>query len=112
MGIAEELERLQSLRERGAISEDEYARAKAQALGEAPAAAHTSSGAAGGAASFLHRLARSRTDRLIGGVCGGLGQHTGLPSWAWRVIFCLISLYFGAGILLYLLLWVFLPVEA
>jgi phage shock protein C len=105
MGIAEELEKLQALRDRGAINEEEFARAKAQALGE------TSNTHTGTRPSFLHQLARSRRDRFVGGVCGGLGQHTDLPSWAWRVIFCLTSLYFGVGFLIYVLLWVFLPEE-
>jgi phage shock protein C len=105
MSIADELERLQSLRERGAISDEEFARAKAQVLGASAA------GRNGTHDSFLHRLARSRNDRLIGGVCGGLGHSTNLPSWAWRVIFCLTLLYFGAGLLIYLLLWIFLPQE-
>jgi phage shock protein PspC (stress-responsive transcriptional regulator) len=106
MGISDELERLQSLRERGALSDEEYARAKAQVLQGAPLSSSPASHP-----SFLHRLVRSRTDRVIGGVCGGLGKHTDLPSWAWRVIFCVISLYFGAGLLFYLLLWIFLPLE-
>jgi phage shock protein PspC (stress-responsive transcriptional regulator) len=103
MSIAEELEKLQSLRERGVISEQEFARAKAQALDGAPPV--------DGTRSFLHQLARSRSDRFIGGVCGGLGRHTDLPSWAWRLIFCLTLLYFGAGLLIYILLWLFLPQE-
>ena len=107
MSVSDELERLQSLRERGALTEDEYARAKAQVLQGAP---RPNSGT-GSHPSFLHRLVRSRTDRVIGGVCGGLGKHTDLPPWAWRVIFCLISLYFGAGVLFYILLWIFLPLE-
>ncbi len=106
MGISDELERLQALRERGALSEEEYARAKAQVLQGTPVPSPL-----GGHPSFLHRLARSRTDRVIGGVCGGLGKHTDLPPWAWRVIFCLVSLYFGAGLLFYILLWIFLPLE-
>lgn len=106
MGISEELERLQSLRERGALTEEEYARAKAQVLQGVPLPS-----VGPGHATFLHRLARSRSDRLIGGVCGGLGKHTDLPSWAWRVIFCVVSLYFGAGLLFYILLWIFLPLE-
>jgi phage shock protein C len=112
MSLSEELERLQSLRERGALSEEEYARAKAQVLENATRAAGSAT-PAGQAPhpSLLHRLARSRTDRLIGGVCGGLGKHTDLPSWAWRVIFCVVSLYFGAGLLFYILLWIFLPLE-
>ncbi len=104
MSIVEEFEKLQSLRDRGAISEEEFARAKAQVLdGERPFE---------GTRSFLHQLKRSRSDRLIGGVCGGLGHHTDLPSWAWRVIFCLTSLYFGVGVLIYLLLWLLLPQES
>lgn len=134
MSLTDELERLQSLRERGALSEAEYARAKASVLGETSAAGADASAGGGigpgaGAAgadsgfvsdsgpfasekTFFRQLARSRTDRWLGGVCGGLGRHTALPSWAWRLIFCLVSLYFGSGILFYVLLWIFLPAEA
>ena len=112
MTVSEELERLQALRERGALSEAEYAQAKAHVLGGAPAGAGGAAGAAGAAGAhnnFLHRLTRSATDRVIGGVCGGLGAHTGLPSWAWRVIFCATVFYFGIGLIFYLLLWIFTP---
>lgn len=98
MSISEELEKLQSLRDRGVISEQEFLQAKAHVLD------HNR--------SFLQQLTRSRTDRFIGGVCGGLGRHTDLPSWAWRVMFALTLLYFGAGLLIYLLLWLFLPLES
>jgi phage shock protein C len=113
MSLSDELEKLQALRDRGTLSEEEFARAKAQLLaqplpGVAPHVTAEST-TPSAASTFLHRLARSRTDRLLGGVCGGLGAHTGLPSWAWRVIFCLTGLYFGVGVLLYLLLWLFLP---
>lgn len=104
MSIAEELERLQSLRDRGVISEEEFVRAKSHALDAAPRS--------GDARSFLQHLQRSRGDCYLGGVCGGLGRHTDLPSWAWRVIFCLTTLYFGAGLLIYVLLWLFLPRES
>ncbi len=107
MSIAGELEKLQALRDRGAISEEEFARAKAQVLGGAPSPPASDTGAR----SLLHTLVRSRTDRIVGGVCGGLGRHTDLPSWAWRVIFCLTMLYFGVGLLIYILLWLFLPLE-
>jgi phage shock protein PspC (stress-responsive transcriptional regulator) len=136
MGIADELERLQTLRERGALSQEEFERAKAHVLSSAgtgeeaaagvgepgaDAAAGIGSGAAyradipssaGAEKSFFRQLARSQSDRLLGGVCGGLGRHTDLPSWAWRLIFCLVTLYFGSGILFYLLLWIFLPLES
>jgi phage shock protein C len=103
MSVVEELERLQALRDRDAISAEEYTRAKAQLLdphGETQTGIHH---------SLLHRLARSKSDRIIGGVCGGLGAHTDLPPWAWRLIFCLSFLYFGAGLLIYVLLWLLLP---
>ena len=102
MTVAEELERLKSLRESGSLSEVEYAQAKARVLGATGTPPHT---------TFLHRLSLSRTDRVIGGVCGGLGAHTGLPSWAWRVIFCISVLYFGIGLVFYILLWIFIPTD-
>jgi phage shock protein C len=118
MGIAEELERLQALRDRGALSPDEFERAKARVLAaagaESPgagAAPTTGNTGAGAGQSFFRQLARSQSDRVLGGVCGGLGRHTDLPSWAWRLIFCLVTLYFGSGILFYVLLWIFLPLE-
>jgi phage shock protein PspC (stress-responsive transcriptional regulator) len=107
MTLADEIERLQALRERGALSEDEFQRAKARLLDQPPAAPF-----APPHDSFLHRLSRSRTDRVLGGVCGGLGRHTGLPSWVWRVLFCAAALYFGIGMLAYVLLWLFMPLEA
>jgi phage shock protein PspC (stress-responsive transcriptional regulator) len=102
MTTADELEKLRALHERGALNDSEYARAKAQLLG----------GAVPDPNSVLRRLARSRTDRVISGVCGGLGAHTGLPSWAWRVLFVASVVCFGFGILIYVLLWLFLPQEA
>jgi len=119
MSLTDELERLQALRERGALSEAEYERAKERVLGDAPGAGPAPSSSAPGdngvfatERAFLRQLARSRSDRWIGGVCGGLGRHTQLPSWAWRLIFCLVALYFGSGILFYVLLWIFLPEES
>jgi phage shock protein PspC (stress-responsive transcriptional regulator) len=105
MNLSEELERLQALRERGAITDSEFAQAKARALGNGASAPPPHD-------TFLHRLSLSGTDRVIGGVCGGLGAHTGLPSWAWRVIFCVSVFYFGIGLLFYVLLWIFIPAGA
>jgi phage shock protein PspC (stress-responsive transcriptional regulator) len=113
MSITDELERLEKLRATGALSEAEYAQAKAHALGGAGGTAGSASAASGSAhGGFLHRLTLSDKDRVIGGVCGGLGAHTGLPSWAWRVIFCATVFYFGVGLLFYILLWIFIPRDA
>jgi phage shock protein PspC (stress-responsive transcriptional regulator) len=113
MSVTDELERLEKLRAGGALSDAEYAQAKAHALGGGAAGGAGASGGAGAGGTphsgFLHRLTLSTTDRVIGGVCGGLGAHTGLPSWAWRVIFCATVFYFGVGLLFYILLWIFIP---
>jgi phage shock protein PspC (stress-responsive transcriptional regulator) len=58
---------------------------------------------------WLRNLTRSSEDRWIGGVCGGLGEHTPLPSWVWRLVFSLCVIFFGFGVILYILLWVFVP---
>jgi phage shock protein PspC (stress-responsive transcriptional regulator) len=54
-------------------------------------------------------LRRSCTDTMLGGVCGGLAEHTGIDSLLWRVGFVALTLAGGAGILVYLLLWVLMP---
>jgi phage shock protein C len=61
--------------------------------------------------NWLRRLSKAKDDRWIGGVCGGLGKHTPLPSWTWRVMFSLLFFCFGTGLLIYILLWVFMPKE-
>ena len=61
--------------------------------------------------NLLRKLAKSHDDKWIGGVCGGLGKYTPLPSWLWRVIFCCIFLFLGTGLIIYILLWIFMPKE-
>ncbi len=57
------------------------------------------------------RLQRSRTERMIGGVCGGLGEYFGVDPTIIRVLWVAITMLGGAGILLYLILWVVMPLE-
>ena len=55
------------------------------------------------------RVLRSRADRIVGGVCGGLGAHLGIdPAWL-RIAFVALTLGGGAGVLLYLIAWVAIP---
>jgi phage shock protein C len=42
-------------------------------------------------------------------VCGGLAEATGLAPWAWRLVFAVLTLWGGAGLLIYVLMWVFVP---
>jgi phage shock protein PspC (stress-responsive transcriptional regulator) len=59
--------------------------------------------------NWLQTLTKSRTDNWIGGVCGGLGEHTPIPSWSWRLLFTVLFLLYGTGLVLYILLWIFVP---
>jgi phage shock protein PspC (stress-responsive transcriptional regulator) len=112
MSVADEIEKLAHLRASGALTEEEFQRAKGRLLDGEPAAASGSFGpGAGSAFSSEHPLRRSAHDVWLGGVCGGLGQFTGLESWVWRLIFIIGLIGGGVSILAYLLLWVFVPRE-
>ena len=54
-------------------------------------------------------LQRSGTDRMAGGVCGGLADYSGIDPLLWRVGFVGLTLAGGVGIVIYLLLWVLMP---
>ena len=55
------------------------------------------------------RLHRSATDRMLGGVCGGLAEYSGIDAVLWRVAFIALTLLGGSGLLFYVLLWVLMP---
>jgi phage shock protein C len=57
------------------------------------------------------RLERSRTDRYIAGVCGGLGQYFEINPMVVRAIFLLMLIVAGTPILLYIALWLIMPNE-
>jgi phage shock protein PspC (stress-responsive transcriptional regulator) len=57
----------------------------------------------------IRGLRRSRDRKVIAGVAGGLGEYTGVDPVLFRVLFAVLSVFGGAGILLYLLGWLFLP---
>jgi len=56
-------------------------------------------------------LRRSRSDRVIGGVAGGLGQYFGIDPVIVRIGFILLTIFGGSGVLLYLLAWVIIAKE-
>ena len=62
-----------------------------------------------GAAPLRPQLRRSGADRMIGGVSGGLAEYSGIDAVLWRVGFVGLTLAGGAGVVLYLLLWVLVP---
>lgn len=111
MNFSNEFEKLAELHQRGVLNDEEFARAKARLLnGEPTPQPQGGYGHAPGAAA-INTLHRSRDDRWIGGVCGGIARVTGLASWVWRLAFTLGTLCAGGGVIVYLLLWIFLPEE-
>jgi phage shock protein C len=108
MNISDELQKLQTLREQGALNEEEFTAAKKRVLEDSGVCAKSSSTRS---PSALHQLTRSKSDRWIGGVCGGLAAMTNIPTWSWRLLFVLALLLHGLGLVMYLLLWVFVPLE-
>jgi phage shock protein C len=103
MSIAQELDRLSQLHRDGQLSNDEFSRAKARVLNGATASTSL--------AASINTLTRSRGERWLGGVCGGLAKVSGLAPWLWRLLFVMLVLMAGSGVLIYALLWLFLPVE-
>jgi phage shock protein PspC (stress-responsive transcriptional regulator) len=57
------------------------------------------------------QLQRSRTDKVIGGVAGGLARYSGIDALLWRVGFVALAFAGGTGVLVYLLLWLLMPVD-
>ena len=105
MSLTDELHRLGELHERRVLTDAEFAQAKARLL-QAQEVADV-----GSFLSAINALRRSSTDRWIAGVCGGIAKTTGLASWAWRLLLTGLFFCFGVGLLLYILLWIFVPRE-
>lgn len=56
---------------------------------------------------------RSRRDRILGGVCGGLAEWLGWPPTRVRVLYVIVSILSAAfpGTLVYIVLWIVVPSE-
>ena len=112
MSIADELQKLETLRASGAISDDEFALAKRVSWRpnrpprppclppDSPSIFSRTCSAGSGA--------RPRYCWL-GGVCGGLGEISPIPSWVYRILFCALIISFGVGLIPYILLMIFVP---
>jgi phage shock protein PspC (stress-responsive transcriptional regulator) len=51
----------------------------------------------------MKKFKRSKSNRIIAGVCGGLENWTGINAWVWRILMIII----GGGFWIYILLWAF-----
>jgi phage shock protein C len=57
------------------------------------------------------RLYRSKDDRMLGGVCGGLGDYLGIDPTIIRILFFILIFGGGAGFWIYIILWILIPEE-
>ena len=64
-----------------------------------------------GTVTQTRRLYRSRTDRKLAGVCGGLAQYFNTDATLIRVLFVVLALLGGPGLVIYLLMWILVPEE-
>ena len=114
MSMSEELGKLGELHQRGVLTDDEFARAKSRLIGSQGDSASSSSAAPQSSVPFVagfNALRRSASDRWIGGVCGGIAPALGLESWVCRLLIAALTLFGGIGVIVYLLLWIFVPQE-
>jgi phage shock protein PspC (stress-responsive transcriptional regulator) len=105
MSLGDELSKLAALHAAGSLTDEEFGRAKERLLQS------EQSKSGDPVVSAVNSFKRSRGDRWLGGVCGGMARSTGMAAWIWRLIFAALFIVAGAGLLLYLLLWIFVPSE-
>jgi phage shock protein PspC (stress-responsive transcriptional regulator) len=72
----------------------------------------TSSSSAFSTAGMPKRLYRDENDKVIGGVCSGLANYFGIDVVVMRIIFVVLAVSFGVGLIPYLILWVAVPSTA
>ena len=60
----------------------------------------------------MKRLYRSTTDRILGGVCGGIGVHLDVDPIIIRIIWIILTcISLGIGIIAYIVCWILIPEE-
>jgi phage shock protein C len=57
------------------------------------------------------RLYRSRTNKVIAGVCGGLSEYLNVDTTVVRLVWILITLFGGAGVVAYILAYLIIPIR-
>lgn len=60
---------------------------------------------------MTNKLYRSQTDKMLGGVCGGLAQYLRVDLTIVRLFFVVLTLLGGFGPLVYLIMWIIVPLE-
>lgn len=62
--------------------------------------------------SDIKKIYRSENDRVIAGIAGGLGDYFKIDAIIFRIFFILLTLFGGAGVPLYLILWLIIPSQS
>lgn len=58
------------------------------------------------------KLLRSRSDKWLGGVCGGIAEYFGWDSAVVRLLYLFLTIFTAfSGILVYIILWIVMPQE-
>ncbi|MDX2220758.1 MAG: PspC domain-containing protein [Burkholderiales bacterium] len=116
MSMSDEIEKLHRLHGQGALTDEEFSLAKKRLIdGLQPASERTQEQSAQRSyrhESPMNEFKLSNSDRWIGGVAGGLAELTQIPAWTWRILFVLLAFLHGVGVLMYILLWIFVPRRA
>lgn len=60
---------------------------------------------------MTNKLYRSQTDRMLGGVCGGLAKYLNIDLTITRLFFVVLTLLGGFGPVIYLIMWIVIPLE-
>ncbi len=60
---------------------------------------------------MANKLYRSRDNRWVAGVCGGLAEYFGLSPKTVRIICALLIMVYGSGLMIYVILAIFIPKE-
>jgi phage shock protein C len=55
------------------------------------------------------KLYRSQNQRMIAGVCGGLAEYFNVDATLMRVLFLLLAVFGGSGIVIYIVMWIIVP---
>jgi phage shock protein C len=64
-----------------------------------------------GTMAQTRKLYRSKTDRKLAGVCGGLAQYFNTDATLIRVLFVVLAVLGGSGLVIYAAMWIILPNE-
>ena len=59
----------------------------------------------------MKRLYRSKTNKIIAGVCGGIAEYSNIDPTIVRLLWLFFSLIWGTGLVAYIIAWIIIPEE-